>query len=165
MELPQGWYNDNELAALCDTAEKCGSMTGAIVEIGVYKGRSAQALAEVVPADRLVLIDNLADPGACTDAWPAGAQWITGPAVASLVWTNPIALLHIDGDHSYAGVLADLYKYAPFVKLGGFVVLHDWAEPAAGVSKAWHDWAIPGAWQQRHAVKQQAIFERILGWD
>ena len=37
----------------------------------------------------------------------------------------PIDLLWIDGDHSYDGVKQDLETYAPLVRAGGMIALHD----------------------------------------
>jgi predicted O-methyltransferase YrrM len=38
---------------------------------------------------------------------------------------NPLDVLFIDGDHSYEGVRADFEQYAPLVRPGGIVALHD----------------------------------------
>jgi len=40
-------------------------------------------------------------------------------------WTRPIALLWIDGDHSYAGALQDAALFTPWVVDGGVVAFHD----------------------------------------
>lgn len=40
--------------------------------------------------------------------------------------TVPVDLLFVDGDHSYEGVLADVDRYWPTVRPGGFMVLHDY---------------------------------------
>lgn len=38
---------------------------------------------------------------------------------------GPFDLLYIDGDHEAAGVRADFFNYAPFVRPGGWVAFHD----------------------------------------
>jgi predicted O-methyltransferase YrrM len=38
---------------------------------------------------------------------------------------QPVDFLFIDGDHSYAGVKADFELYAPLVRKGGIIALHD----------------------------------------
>jgi cephalosporin hydroxylase len=38
---------------------------------------------------------------------------------------RPVDFLFIDGDHSYAGVAQDFRDYAPLVRAGGVVALHD----------------------------------------
>ena len=47
---------------------------------------------------------------------------------------NAIDLLFLDGDHSYAGVKADLSQFGPKLKSGGFLLLHDCEYP--GVQQA-----------------------------
>ena len=42
-----------------------------------------------------------------------------------LVAGEPLDVLFIDGDHSYEGVRADFERYAPLVRSGGIVLLHD----------------------------------------
>jgi glycosyltransferase involved in cell wall biosynthesis/cephalosporin hydroxylase len=47
--------------------------------------------------------------------------------VSELISDNggPVDFLFIDGDHSLAGVKADFEAYAPMVKPGGFIAIHD----------------------------------------
>lgn len=40
---------------------------------------------------------------------------------------DAIDLLFIDGDHSFDGALADLRNFAPYVAIGGWLILHDCA--------------------------------------
>ncbi len=42
-----------------------------------------------------------------------------------LLGDEPLDVLFIDGDHSYDGVRADFELYAPLVRSGGLVLLHD----------------------------------------
>jgi len=42
---------------------------------------------------------------------------------------GPLDLLHIDGDHSMKGCLADFEAYKALVRPGGFIVFHDTANP------------------------------------
>jgi cephalosporin hydroxylase len=49
---------------------------------------------------------------------------------------RPIDLLHIDGDHSLEGVGLDFEMYAPLVRRGGLVALHDIAG-REGVPEFW----------------------------
>jgi predicted O-methyltransferase YrrM len=46
-------------------------------------------------------------------------------AVRSAVGDRPIDFLFIDGDHTYAGVKQDFETYAPLVRPGGLIALHD----------------------------------------
>ena len=38
---------------------------------------------------------------------------------------KPIDLLFIDGDHSFSGVSSDFFKYFPFVRENGLILMHD----------------------------------------
>ena len=43
-------------------------------------------------------------------------------------WDRPIDFLFIDSGHSYDLTMGELKKYTPFVKEGGFIVMHDTGE-------------------------------------
>ena len=59
---------------------------------------------------------------------PAARAWLI-----SQFWhrpgATPVDVLVIDGDHSAAGVRADLADYGPLVRPGGLILLHDIASP------------------------------------
>jgi predicted O-methyltransferase YrrM len=57
-------------------------------------------------------------------------------AVAYELMTDPVDLVFIDGDHSYAGVLCDWLLYNSLVAPGGIVAFHDVATPDPAVSEA-----------------------------
>lgn len=63
--------------------------------------------------------------------------------VLKLLSGSPLDLLFIDGDHSYEGVKRDFEMYAPLVRPGGLIVLHDIAvhtlEPHCEVSRFWEE--------------------------
>ena len=40
-------------------------------------------------------------------------------------WTEPIQILHIDGDHSYEGCKRDFDNWSPLVVFGGIILMHD----------------------------------------
>lgn len=48
--------------------------------------------------------------------------------IGTVHWPHPkkIDLLFIDGDHRYDAVMADLLRWAPKVKVGGHMLLHDY---------------------------------------
>jgi predicted O-methyltransferase YrrM len=56
---------------------------------------------------------------------------------------GPVDFLFIDGDHSYDGVRADYDTYAPLVRDGGLIALHDIvpgpAEHVGEVPRFWRD--------------------------
>ena len=49
----------------------------------------------------------------------------TASRLEQLLGGQPLDALFIDGDHSYEGVRADFERYAPLVRRGGIVALHD----------------------------------------
>ncbi len=66
----------------------------------------------------------------------------TVAALQGLLRRRPIDFLFIDGDHSYEGVRSDFELYAPLVRPGGLVALHDvGAEDAPGVVRFWSELA------------------------
>jgi predicted O-methyltransferase YrrM len=81
--------------------------------------------------------------------------------VKTVFGEHALDYLFIDGDHTYEGVKKDLECYAPMVRRGGVIVLHDIVEhpPATGceVSKYWNQVKS----QYRHT---EIIESRGQGW-
>ncbi|HEU4658158.1 MAG TPA: class I SAM-dependent methyltransferase [Capillimicrobium sp.] len=117
-----------------------------VVEIGVYEGSSAVAVAEVMgPSQELHLIDPFGHhPTALPSGWGATerasrrvvarAARHGGPRVTWHValshdvapaWTAPIDLLFIDGDHAEEGVQRDWDDWHGHIAPGGHVLFHD----------------------------------------
>jgi len=42
------------------------------------------------------------------------------------VWSRPIALLHIDAEHTYSGLRTDYEGWSPWIIPGGILVMHDY---------------------------------------
>jgi predicted O-methyltransferase YrrM len=124
-----------------------------VVEIGVYEGSSAVALATVMgPTQELHLIDPFGHhAGALPAGWGATerasrrvvarAARRDGPVVRWHVafsqdvaagWSGPIDLLFVDGDHLEAGVQRDWDDWHGFIAAGGHVVFHDARDGRAG---------------------------------
>jgi hypothetical protein len=51
---------------------------------------------------------------------PASREWL-----ASELSGDAVDVLVLDGDHSQAGIAADLGDYGPLVRPGGLILLHD----------------------------------------
>ncbi len=47
-----------------------------------------------------------------------------------------LAMVFIDGDHSYESVKADILAWEPHLKHGGFMLFHDYDHPQFGVKRA-----------------------------
>jgi len=117
-----------------------------IVEIGTYLGWSAVLLAMASPdTAHIWTIDN--EAGRQIQHWLEPGQeygdlvestfeemgyddkitFLCGDSI-EVDWLPDceIDLLFVDGDHSYEGALADLIRWAPKVKLGGYMLCHDY---------------------------------------
>jgi predicted O-methyltransferase YrrM len=115
--------------------------TGPVVEIGRFKGGSTFIFASALRSGvdlwsydaHVALRPDM--PGDALDAELREALERYGLAdkvhliVADSRTTDPppdpIEVLFIDGDHSYAGAKADFERWGPFVRPGGHVLFHD----------------------------------------
>jgi predicted O-methyltransferase YrrM len=139
---PRTMHSDQEAELLT----RLGRDAGRVVEIGVYEGSSAVALAKVMgPAQELHLIDPFGHhAGALPPGWGATehasrrvvarAARGDGPQVHWHVafsfdvaprWSAQIDLLFIDGDHLQEGVQRDWDDWHGFIAPGGHVLFHD----------------------------------------
>lgn len=115
-----------------------------VVEIGSFNGASTSLIADQLRqlgSGRIHAIDLFSKSapmsGFGSAYWKLFDQtmhpylgWfekIEGDA-KTILWNRPIDFLFIDGDHSEAGVSADIQKYAAFVQPGGCVFLHDYLD-------------------------------------
>jgi MMP 1-O-methyltransferase len=122
--------------------------SGAIVEIGSFKGRSTVALAAMAQRyglGRVVAVDPHTSPSD-TDPDLGGQPSSYDDFVVNLQradvarsvdsrrmrsdefarsWNQPIRLLWIDGDHTYAAVKQDLARFRRHLARGGILAMHD----------------------------------------
>jgi predicted O-methyltransferase YrrM len=132
----EGLLEEREGLCLFGLARRAAAL-GNAVEIGSYKGRStwylAQALESAASPFRVVAIDPHLE--GTTEAF---AETLRSTGIADRVDTRaafsqdvavgfdePVGLLWIDGDHSYAGVRRDFEEWFPKLALGGYVAFHD----------------------------------------
>jgi Methyltransferase domain len=152
MEIP-GWLHPDQASMLCYLADQCPA--GPIVEIGSFKGKSTVFLATGAKPDATVFAvdphiltlmgsrqdrakaeaDGVENTGS---SWERFQQTLTEWGAIDRVspirefsydarknWNDPIALLWIDGDHSYDGVKQDIDDWAPLVVKNGYIAFHD----------------------------------------
>lgn len=183
-----GWLSDNEMSALYDHAQRA---QGPIVEIGSCFGRSTAALAlgsmagnhqsvyavdsfvGVHPGDRPT--NNGEQPGWGPSSPEKLRANLDAAGVNGLVRIIPkpsyeafddvpdeIDLLFIDGAHDYQSVKADIGLYAPKVRIGGKVILHDATMADPGVLQALDETLTADIkrWQPVRRVDSAVIFER-----
>lgn len=62
-------------------------------------------------------------------SYPGKKNWVRARSdkAAASIATGTLDFLDIDGNHYYAGVMADLEHYHTKMKVGGCIVLDDWA--------------------------------------
>lgn len=122
----------------------------AIVEIGVFKGRTLQWIAEGARAGAGAPVfgvdpwnegppvggkhdyhDPAVEAEARERAAKGGATIIKGDsAVVGADWPGPeIGMLYVDGNHKYAGVLADWENWSPHLVDGALIAWDDYSRP------------------------------------
>ena len=150
-----GWLTVDEAIALYELARELPGDAPLAIEIGSWQGKSSICLASGLrdrARARLCCIDPFDASG---DEHSAGAYGQRSKTLASplrqtfeqnlraagllhlvdvrqgrshelaATWREPIDLLFLDGDHSYEAVACDYRDWAPRVRPGGFLVLHD----------------------------------------
>lgn len=155
----EGWLDDQEAELLMSGAIKaCIELPApqAVVEIGSYQGKSTVLLGSVVktyfPQGKVYAIDphegvvGAADQGlqATPPTLVRFKQNIESAGLSDVVetikefsfnvkWDKPISLLFIDGLHDYPNVARDFWHFADWVKQGGYIAFHDYADYYPGV--------------------------------
>lgn len=139
-----GMQRVDELAAAIRMV--CDLEPSTIVEIGCMNGGTLYAWRQICDEVYGITLP-LPNP-----AYPIthGAQVLRGDShdAASLAWLRdrlagrPIDVLHIDGDHTMAGVRADWDMYTPLVRPDGLVLIHDVCnerDPDMDVPRFWQE--------------------------
>ncbi|MEJ2004032.1 MAG: class I SAM-dependent methyltransferase [Cyclobacteriaceae bacterium] len=155
----EGWLSRKEADLLMSaTMKACIDLRGvhAMVEIGSYHGKSTVLIGNILktfnPRATLYAIDP--HNGMVGDEQQKLLQLT--PSLAAFMrnikreklgdhveliqdfsftinWKKKISLLFIDGLHDYNNVSRDFNQFAAYIKTGGFVVFHDYADYYPGV--------------------------------
>ena len=150
-----GWLTVDEAITLYELSRALPNEKPLAVEIGSWQGKSSVCLASGLAGKfrpRLCCIDPFDASGdaASADVYGTRAEQATGGlratfeanlAAAGLLdvvevhagfshdearrFVEPIDLLFVDGDHAYDAVKQDFVDWAPKVRAGGFLVMHD----------------------------------------
>ena len=118
----------------------CNKVRGKCVNIGVFEGLSAYFIAksnreiEVYGVDAYLGMSGNEkdfnyerfDKANKNLKFIENAQLIIGLSVdVAKDWKKEIDFLFIDGDHSVEGALSDFKYWTPFLKIDGFIAIHD----------------------------------------
>jgi hypothetical protein len=155
----KGWLEDEEadlLIAASRSVLEALPLPHAIVEIGSYQGRSTVVLGSVAKVICPEAVVYAIDPhegavGALDDGIqshpPTLEAFKNNIANAGLTnqvkniqrrsvdvaWDRPISFLFIDGLHDYPNVAGDYWHFHEWLRPGGVVAFHDYAEYYPGV--------------------------------
>ncbi|HJQ84974.1 MAG TPA: class I SAM-dependent methyltransferase [Candidatus Binatia bacterium] len=169
-----------ECEALYDLARE--AKDGCIVEIGTFRGKSTVACAlgaragggarvwavdpfipfvgacggRFGPGDKVALLRNLLLADVAEQVWMLHAP----STQAAAGWREPIALLWLDGDHTYEAVRSDLDAWAPFVVAGGTVAFHDSLDPALGPRRLIEELLARGGWERVRVVDTLTVLRK-----
>jgi len=178
-----GQLTEPEAQLLYDLARDADG--GCIVEIGTLHGKSTVALAlgaqagrkpkvygidpfvtftgslgrTFTPAEKIVLFQNLLMAGVVEHVWLLQ----TTSEQAARGFEEPVALLWVDGDHSYEGVKRDFEAWAPHVIPGGTLAFHDSLSPRMGVGRFLDELLAAGADYERVALVDKTTVVRKRG--
>lgn len=141
---------------LLEIWKKYGYASGA--ELGVHRADFSEAILKTIPNVRLHCVDpwtlyqnsHFSEPAQnknyliaveklkpYIDLGQAIVHKEKSQHVAKLIDDNSLDFLFIDGDHSFDGCALDLILWAPKVKRGGMVAVHDYcAQRRGGVIQA-----------------------------
>ena len=155
----QGWLDYEEADLLiCSVLKACMELKPPhnIVEVGSYHGKSTVLLGSVVkafsPTSKVYAIDP---HEGVVSAINQGVQSlppslymfkmnIANAGLSEIIelikdcsfnvsWEKPISFIFIDGLHDYANVSRDFRHFAKFIRPGGYVAFHDYANHYPGV--------------------------------
>ena len=139
-----GGYCTQDKLELCDLAVLVKAIAPArVLEIGVCEGGWLWCMEPFfAPGAQIIGIDNLSNPVIRIDRLRSviarlgkthPTTLIEGASqtpealtrVLELLDGKPLDVLHIDGGHDYPSALSDWERYAPLVRKGGLIAIHD----------------------------------------
>ena len=129
---------------------------GDVLEIGCFKGCSTVFLAMACRRrgfQGVTTIDVFTGTpswGTSIDTFDEASQRFSDYGLTDFVravradsrtyeWGRRLAVLHVDGDHAYEAVVADLERYTPHLGPGGILVVDDYDSGHEGVVQAVHE--------------------------
>jgi predicted O-methyltransferase YrrM len=131
--IPENMLGRNEAKFLYELSKKTKDL-GDIVEIGTCAGKSTIALAygqKDKGGRQINTIDIRVHPDLEENLERAGIsdfvkKHIGRSSAIGKIWSAPIELLFIDGDHRYNGIVCDIKYWSDMVVVGGLMIFHDY---------------------------------------
>lgn len=156
--------------------------SGCIVEVGAYRGRSAAALGlgslagakvsvfavdphipfrgilggDFGPQDRVAFYQAMISVGCGHVVALIGVS----SEVVAPSWTAPVALLWIDGDHSYEGVCRDFECWSRHCKHDSWIAFDDVSESDSGPARLVEELCRSGSYRLVGRAGKIAVIER-----
>jgi predicted O-methyltransferase YrrM len=130
-----------EIAALAEAVRKLEPRL--ICEIGVQEGGTLRYWMQAAPEAIIIAIDPEqfeSEPHGRNLRRLIGLS-TDDKALEFVRASSPLDFLFIDGDHSYQGAFSDFTRYAPLVRPGGLIALHD-------IRTYRDDCGVPRLWQE-----------------
>jgi predicted O-methyltransferase YrrM len=158
-----GMQTFSRMRFLHDCVLDLAPAAGAALEVGCFKGGSTvylgmacrrRGIAPVAAIDLFTgtpgwnqSFDTHDEARARLDRWGlADVRLIRGDSRV-VAWDMPLAVLHIDGDHSFEACSADLARFAPHLVPGGIVILDDYDDVHPGVTRAAREFLARGGFE------------------
>jgi predicted O-methyltransferase YrrM len=141
----ENWYADDQLLRICDLLAGIRPLSGAVIEIGSWEGKSTVALAHACHPQLLLAIDtwegsrdedpehgsvHLARERDIYGQFLINIQLLTKGNVKPVradcheflkTWRGPIKFAHIDASHDYISVKRTLEAMLPWMVPGGLL--------------------------------------------
>jgi beta-1,4-mannosyl-glycoprotein beta-1,4-N-acetylglucosaminyltransferase len=171
----ENWYADDQIIRVCDFLASVRPLSGAVIEIGCWEGKSTVALAHACHPEPLIAIDtwegnrdespdhgsvHLARQRDIYGQFLVNIQLLTKGNVRPFradcheflnTWRDPIKFAHIDASHDYVSVKRTLKALLPWIVPGGLLCGDDILTASAGR-------------QDLNGGVERAVRETLPGW-
>ena len=183
----EGWLGEREAKLLISITKKaCENLPSPanIVEIGSYHGKSTVLFGSVAkkffPGTKVYAIDThdgklgAADQGLklYPPSFESFKKNIEAEELLEVIeiiknnsynveWQAPVTLLFIDGLHDYINVSRDFAHFSNWIKPGGYIAFHDYADYFPGVKTFVHELLGTGNYRSVNNVDSLVIVQKL----